>query len=225
MENNNIAKLTDNQARMVGVIASPIVFEHEIYGKEFYTFELVIERKNSSNEDRIAVTVAKELICDKNGEYKFNIGDKVKILGSIRSYDKCINGKNKLLIVLFANNIEDGSDLAFENIVHIRGYLVKDPVFRITPNNINVTDVFLAVKRYNKTDYLPCIVWNKAAVYVSKVFKVSDRIEFNCRLQSRIYVKTIGDKKLVKRAYELSVCGMVHKLENNNRNSNEKEIS
>lgn len=64
----------------------------------------------------------------------------------------------------------------------------------------------LAVNRqYGKSDYIPCITWGRNARYANEL-AVGTKIKITGRIQSREYVKKIGDDKTEKRvAYEVSV--------------------
>ncbi|MCL2415649.1 MAG: single-stranded DNA-binding protein, partial [Defluviitaleaceae bacterium] len=58
---------------------------------------------------------------------------------------------------------------------------------------------------YNKSDYIPCIVWGRNARFGSKL-NVGDRIKIWGRMQSRIYQKKQDDGEFIeKTAYEVSV--------------------
>lgn len=67
-------------------------------------------------------------------------------------------------------------------------------------------DLLLAVNRpYGKSDYIPCICWGRNARYAS-AFAVGGHVLIWGRIQSREYVKKLGENQAEKRiAYEVSV--------------------
>lgn len=67
-------------------------------------------------------------------------------------------------------------------------------------------DLLLAVNRpYGKSDYIPCICWGRNARYAS-AFEVGGHVLIWGRIQSREYMKRIGENETQKRiAYEVSV--------------------
>ena len=76
----------------------------------------------------------------------------------------------------------------------------------MTPFGREITDMLIAVNRaYNKSDYIPCIVWGRNARYASG-FEVGDKITVIGRVQSREYEKVQDDgEKTQRTAYEVSV--------------------
>ena len=69
-----------------------------------------------------------------------------------------------------------------------------------------IADILLAVNRpYGKSDYIPCICWGRNARYAS-AFEVGGHVLIWGRIQSRDYMKKIGENETEKRtAYEISV--------------------
>ena len=97
------------------------------------------------------------------------------------------------------------------NQIFLDGYICKPPVYRKTPLGREIADVLLAVNRpYGKSDYIPCICWGRNARYAS-AFEVGGHVLIWGRIQSREYMKRIGENETEKRvAYEVSVS----KIEN-----------
>mgnify|MGYP002539898968 CR=1 FL=1 len=79
-------------------------------------------------------------------------------------------------------------------------------VYRKTPLGREIADLLLAVNRpYGKSDYIPCICWGRNARYAS-AFEVGGHVLIWGRIQSREYMKRIGENETQKRtAYEVSV--------------------
>ena len=92
------------------------------------------------------------------------------------------------------------------NSIEITGYICKPPIYRTTPFKREICDVLIAVNRaYNKSDYIPCIMWGRNARFVQNM-KVGDKLTVVGRIQSRTYVKNLGEDKSEERvAYEVSV--------------------
>ena len=92
------------------------------------------------------------------------------------------------------------------NIINLKGFLCKEPIFRTTPFKREICDILLAVNRaYNKSDYIPCIAWGRNARFV-KNLPVGTKIDIEGRIQSRIYQKKISEEETInKTAYEISI--------------------
>ena len=134
------------------------------------------------------------------------MGKTVSIQGQFRSFNKIENGKSKLLLNVFVRTIIELDDSINPNVVELSGYICKKPIFRMTPFGREICDVLLAVNRaYNKSDYLPCIVWGRNARFV-KDLVVGQKVDIVGRIQSREYQKKLSDEDVVtKTAYEISV--------------------
>ncbi|MEG1609297.1 MAG: single-stranded DNA-binding protein, partial [Clostridia bacterium] len=62
---------------------------------------------------------------------------------------------------------------------------------------------------YNKSDYIPCIMWGRNARYVQNL-AVGEKLCISGRIQSRTYVKTLGVEEAEERvAYEVSANKVV----------------
>lgn len=92
------------------------------------------------------------------------------------------------------------------NQIYLDGYICKEPIYRKTPLGREIADLLVAVNRsYGKSDYIPCICWGRNARYASS-FEVGSHVEVYGRIQSREYIKKIGEEQTEKRvAYEVSV--------------------
>jgi len=192
----------NNSVTVIGKIISSCEFDHEVYGEGFYTFKVSANRL-SDNYDELPVTISERLI-DKE---LIIPGKAVRVYGQLRSYNNFTEKKNRLVLTVFAREIE-----LFENVpegnpnsIELNGFICKEPVYRVTPFGREISDILVAVNRaYKKSDYIPCIAWGRNARYVSKL-SVGDNIRLWGRIQSRTYQKKsdIGVEK--KTAYEVSV--------------------
>lgn len=184
-----------NQVKLVGRIASLFTFSHTLYGENFYNVTLCV-RRDSGNADMIPLIVSDRLI-DVN---KNLVACYMYVSGEFRSYNQHDTDKSRLKLYVFVNSIEAAEPTNI-NDVFLEGYICKPPVYRHTPLGREIADVMLAVNRsYNKSDYIPCIVWGRNAYYI-KSLTTGDRIRVAGRIQSRKYLKN-GETKV---AYELSV--------------------
>ena len=94
--------LENNYLTLVGKVTGEKKFSHEIYGEKFYSFNLSIPRL-SGNADIIPITVSERLINDE----MLLEGKKLLIKGQFRSYNSYENEKNKLILTVFAKDIEE----------------------------------------------------------------------------------------------------------------------
>lgn len=202
-----------NIVNLKGRIENNLEFSHEIFGEKFYTTKIKINRLSESY-DILPITVSERLLEEVNLEE-----DKlVKVTGQLRSYNKNINNKNRLVLTIFARNMEvEEEDNKDPNNIFLDGYVCKEPVYRKTPLGREITDLLVAINRpYNKSDYIPSIVWGRNAKF-AKSLKVGDRIQMWGRVQSREYEKKLQDGESVKKvAYEVSISKIKKMLENNN---------
>ena len=87
--------------------------------------------------------------------------------------------------------------------------MCKEVPIRETPRGLLIADLLLAVHREDGSqlsDYIPSIMWNGTATRATEKLHVGDCIEAVGRLQSREYIKDLGDRgKEPRTCYELSV--------------------
>ena len=93
--------LENNYLTLVGKVTSEKKFSHEIYGERFYSFDLLVPRL-SGTSDVIPVTASERLYT----EDMLKIGTKLTIKGQFRSYNSYENNKNKLILTVFAKDIQ-----------------------------------------------------------------------------------------------------------------------
>lgn len=202
-------KMTDkvienNQVVIMGEIVGDFAFSHEIFGEGFYMVDVRVERLSDSM-DIIPLMVSERLI-DVNEDYK---GMYIVVNGQFRSYNRHEERKNKLVLSVFAREIEFVEDICENtksNQIYLDGYICKEPIYRKTPLGREIADLLLAVNRpYGKSDYIPCICWGRNARFASS-FEVGTRCAIWGRIQSREYMKKISEEQLERRvAYEVSV--------------------
>ncbi|QQY80354.1 single-stranded DNA-binding protein [Keratinibaculum paraultunense] len=216
-----ISKLMDtNSVKIIGKMATPLNFSHEIYGEGFYTFEVEVPRLSNS-VDILPITVSERLIVDMD----LDVGAFVEIYGQLRSYNRYIDNGSRLILTVFARDIillidEDEIKEMLEkpNEIFLDGYICKPPIYRTTPLGREITDLLIAVNRaYNKSDYIPCIAWGRNARFCEKLL-IGDHIKIWGRIQSRKYQKRYGNDKIeTKVAYEVSISKLEYIENDNNR--------
>ena len=133
----------------------------------------------------------------------------MEAIGQFRSYNRHEGAKNRLVLSVFVREIhflEEFTDYTKTNQIFLEGYICKEPIYRKTPLGREIADMLLAVNRpYGKSDYIPCIAWGRNARYAS-AFEVGGHVLIWGRIQSREYMKRIGENETEKRvAYEVSV--------------------
>ena len=196
--------IENNQVTVMGEIISDFSYSHEIYGEGFYMVDVKVQRLSESF-DVIPVMMSERLI-DVTGNYK---GMLICVNGQFRSYNRHDERKNKLVLSVFAREIEfleEMEESSKTSQIFLDGYICKPPIYRKTPLGREIADVLLAVNRpYGKSDYIPCICWGRNARYASG-FKVGDRCMIWGRIQSREYMKKLDEETMEKRvAFEVSV--------------------
>lgn len=193
----------NNQVEIMGEIVANFEFSHDVYGEGFYKSEIAVARL-SGFTDYIPIMVSERLL-DVKEDWR---GQLLKITGTFRSFNKHEDKRSKLILYVFAREIEvlDSNDYEILNEVFLDGYICKPPIYRKTPLGREITDVLVAVNRsYGKSDYIPCILWGRNARFVA-TFEVGTNAKFWGRVQSREYVKKISDTETESRvAYEVSV--------------------
>jgi primosomal replication protein N len=197
-------KERNNNITVFGLVAEEPAFNHEVFGEKFFKMMVSVNRV-SGTVDTLPVLIS-ERIADLK---ELKTGACVTITGRIRSYNEHIGEKSKLILAIFTENIEiyeNEAEPPFDNDVVLRGFICKEPNYRVTPLGREITDVLIAVNRpYGKSDYIPCIVWGRNAKFAGRL-ETGEHIQIQGRFQSREYAKKISDNEVETRtAYEVSV--------------------
>lgn len=193
---NNIITLT-------GTVETEAQFSHSVLDEEFYSFMLRVPRL-SENDDLLPITVPERQL----DSILIQPGNKIKVKGQLRSYNKYTEQKTRLILTVFAKGIAPAlpDDDSNPNEIFVNGFICKEPIYRRTPFGREITDLIIAVNRaFNRSDYIPAIAWGKNAVY-SENLEIGSNVMLWGRLQSRTYNKRISeDETEVRTAYELSI--------------------
>ncbi|MCH5342993.1 MAG: single-stranded DNA-binding protein [Acetatifactor sp.] len=196
--------IENNQVTVMGEVVSEFSYSHEIFGEGFYMVDVSVKRLSESY-DIIPVMVSERLL-DVSMSY---VGMLICVNGQFRSYNRHEEKKNRLVLSVFAREIEfveQVEESSKTNQIYLDGYICKEPIYRKTPLGREIADLLLAVNRpYGKSDYIPCICWGRNARYANN-FKVGERCAIWGRIQSREYMKKLDEEHVEKRiAFEVSV--------------------
>lgn len=109
------------------------------------------------------------------------------------------------------------------NRVVLVGRMVRDPELRRTGNGTAVTSFTIAMNRNfasqngeRQADFIPCVVWNKAAENTARYCSKGSLVGVEGRLQSRSYQDNNGNNRTVIEV----VCDSVQFLETKSQSSN-----
>ena len=200
----------NNKVFLSGRISGEPVFSHEVFGEGFYEMNMSIDRLSGA-ADIIPITMSERLLTDA----KVYVGKQISIKGQFRSYNKLIGERSKLMLTVFAREINEtvtshASPVTYSsenpNIIELTGYICKPPIYRTTPFNREICDILVAVNRaYNKSDYIPAIAWGRNARFAKNML-VGEKVHVSGRIQSREYQKRLDDGTIETRtAFEVSI--------------------
>ncbi len=201
---NNELLENNNKVYLQGTVETTPELNHTVLDENFYQFSLRVPRL-SGQDDVLPVIISEKLLLDG-----IKVGDRVALKGQFRSHNKLIDGKSKLILAVYCKELCDWDENANPNVIELKGYICKPTIFRITPFSREICDLLLAVNRkYNKSDYIPCISWGKNAQYTSKM-GVGSSLVITGRIQSREYTKHNDENDTVSQcvAYEVSVASV-----------------
>lgn len=193
--------------------AEPVDYPQQVSvdrkGKAYYKFNAAVQRDSGIidilpiivEEDTEAFNALADI--DEKGEI---VGAQLLISGEVRTRN--LNEKLDVSVRAFTIK-EDDNYKGVTNQVVITGHVCKEVPIRETPRGILIADITLAVNREDGShisDYIPSIMWNGTATRAKEKLHVGDCIEAVGRLQSREYIKELGDgEKEPRTCYELSV--------------------
>lgn len=207
--------VVNNKGKLQGEIYEAAKASFEVEGESFYEGKMIVERLSATN-DILPFTISEKLMRAYN--LSLESGQKVCFGGELRSYNKMIDGKSRLILSFFVKEILSNENFdGVSNELSLTGFICKTPVFRTTPFNRQICDILLAVNRpnFNKSDYIPCILWGRNAKFIQNQ-KVGTKLELTGRIQSRVYRKELETGVTEERtAYEVS-CQKINILQSGN---------
>ena len=201
------SEIANNKVFLQGKVETIPEFNHSVKSEEFYSFNLSVARL-SGQADIIPVIMSKDMV----EFYKIKLGDCLAIRGQFRSFNKLENERRKLVLSVFVKEVCAWDDNANPNVVELNGFVCKPAIYRTTPFSREICDVLLAVnRRFNKSDYIPCIAWGNNAHIVSRL-GVPANLKIVGRIQSREYNKIVegSNAPIVKTAYEVSISKLIN---------------
>ena len=193
----------NNYVRITGYV-DKFIYNHTAYDERFYS-SFVHSQRRSGTVDDIPVIASEYLVKKDDFDGKY-----VEIDGEFHPMNMEVEGKSKLILQLFAKNIRTTQEkLDDENKIVLNGFVVKKPVYRITPSGREITNMLIAVNRPRwRSDYIPCVCWGRSAKWAEDL-TVGTTISIEGRIQSRTYVKKLSDEEReVRTAYEVSIGKM-----------------
>lgn len=193
----------NNQAVLTGKAVTGLIFSHKAYGEEFYTMNVSVNRL-SGYADCIPVTVSGRTAGAADGL----LGKRVSISGHLRSCNRYEENRSRLKLSVYVKKLEilEAEEDIWENRIFLDGHICRRPVFRKTPSGREIADLMIAAERpCGASDYIPCICWGLNARLASG-FSVGSRLQSMGRIQSRIYMKKLGEtEQECRTAYEVSI--------------------
>ena len=188
---------TRNEVLMEGTPLGVPEWSHENHGAQFYRFYLQVPRLSGAS-DILPVLVTDALLP------LIQPNMPLRLKGQFRSFNNRSGMGNKLILTVFALEIQPGTQDPCNQIL-LSGSLCKPPIFRRTPLGRSICDLMLAVPRhYGRADYLPVIAWGQLAMQTRNL-EVGCEITLEGRIQSRIYQKTTPCGVQERIAYEVSM--------------------
>lgn len=193
----------ENHAVLTGEAVTEPVFSHSSHGEDFFCLPIKSLRLSGA-EDVINVLLARTLL----ERFTVHAGERVTVTGEVRSYNNRSGVGSRLVITLYARELQVNVTEGDDNRLRLAGVLCKQPIYRMTPLGREIADLLLAVnRRYGRADYLPCIAWGSLAAWCSHL-TTGTGLRLEGRLQSRSYTKIIDGGEVKRVAYEVSIMTM-----------------
>lgn len=194
-----------NRVVLCGILTKEFECKTKCYVNNVYEGEIEVER-NSGVKDSLVLRVSENIFED--GIIPFDEGDKIWLLGELRTYTYMKDGIRKNINYVYVMDIAKVyEETARTNIVELAGVIRKKGNLRYTPLGRRIQDftVELKTKKGNNA-YIPVIFWEHMAEYVSQWYKEGDQIKLKGRYQSRKYTKLNPNGKIEEKiTYEVSV--------------------
>ena len=190
---------TGNHIILCGTLRALPEYSHSNHERRFFRFELEVERL-SGTADVLPVMAAEDVLMAAD----LFAGGRFLVEGQIRSFNNREPVGRRLILCVYALSLTTTQE-PMQNEAVLTGTVCKPPVYRQTPLGRQITDLCLAVPRlYRRTDYIPCILWGRTALAAAE-YPTGTELTLTGRLQSRTYLKNLGETSETRTAYELSV--------------------
>lgn len=200
----------ENEVRLIGTVEKEFEEVIKTKGKKM-NGTIVCKRRSGNKMDVIHVCI------DKAQNLGFKKGDRVEVKGFTCIYPihSSEDDMDHYYTFVIADSITITESVDDYNYVKIAGEIGEFCKLRTTPLGKTICDIMLKVEipmkskdiTWEKTDYFPCIVWEKNA---EKVFEAKGEnpllVTFEGMIQSRNFVKQYEDGKAIFRTVsEISV--------------------
>lgn len=190
----------ENQAVLVGEAVTEPEYSHTSHGEDF--FRIPVKSLRLSGAEDVVNVIAPRSLLER---CPVRAGERVAVAGEVRSYNNNSGIGSRLVITLFAQELEEDRCGEDENRLRLAGTLCRTPVYRRTPLGREIADLLLAVNRsYGRSDYLPCIAWGRVAQQCRSM-DTGTAVRLQGRLQSRSYTKVLEGGSVKRVAYEVSI--------------------
>lgn len=122
-----IVKDDTNVVNLKGELEDELEFSHEIFGEKFYSTKIKINRLSNSY-DVLPMTISERLLQEIDVENE----KLVSVVGQLRSYNKNVDNKNKLVLTVFVREMKAISEIDTKdpNSIFLDGYICKSPIYR-----------------------------------------------------------------------------------------------
>ena len=188
----------ENEVLLNGTAATDAQPAHSSRGRSYLSFVLEVCRL-SGTTDRLNIIIPEDRLPPEG----IHAGDDLLVVGQVRSFNNKSGQGSRLIISVYAMSVS-ACEGEHENSVKLRGVICKPPVLRKTPLGREICDVMLAVNRhYGRADYLPVILWGRTALKAAEK-NTGDTLSITGRIQSRSYIKTVGQVQEERVAFEVS---------------------
>lgn len=169
---------------------------------------LIIERdSNKSIIDTLILHMSVKLYDEITF---YNDEAKICFTGNVRTYWPRKDGKMLLVVYCKTCNVIDEISKNVVNdycSVEIIGTICKDPIFRYTPLNKKILDLFVANNyAYKKSAYIPTLLWDKLAYTMKDELAFTDKVYLKGKLQSRVYLKKSEQKAYSVIEFSVDEC-------------------
>ena len=196
-----------NEVILRGILRD-ITSSHVINNVEYDQANLIVTR-NDGKEDILSLKF-------KRFSNVYSDGDKVELVGNIRSYSQKISPtKNKVSLYVFtyfdtpSTDFENYSDT--NNEVLLDGRVCKIDDLRMTSNGkanlhfVLANNIISADGSQKLNNYIPCVAWGKLA-YALQTLTVSTSVRVKGELHSRTYKKQLENDEIeIRTAHELVI--------------------